>query len=135
MDFRCPAGCGYFEASEPLSAPVSTHARCPKCGTISPKVWLKPPMLGKIDKGVFVIDLPTGKPGSGQFTTMLRDEAEARLAYEPPVPFADEKARREVLSDRLDRLMAAQDRGEPIGKPPVDPDTIPESVKRVLNGR
>lgn len=131
MDFQCPTH-GYFEASEPISAAVSTHARCPGCQTISPKVWLKPPMLGKINKGVFVVDLPTGRPGSGQFTTMLRDEAEARLAYQPPVPFADEKARREKLSDQFDRLAAMQDRGELPEKPPINLDKVPESVKKAL---
>lgn len=131
MDFRCQTH-GTFECSEPLSAPVSTHARCPICGLICPKVWLKAPMIGKIDGGVFVVDLPTGKPGSGQFTTMLRDEAEARLAYEPPVPFADEKARKAELSERFDRLAAMQDSGTLPLRPEVAPKER-EVIEKALN--
>lgn len=82
MDFHC-AEHGFFEGSEPISAPVSETMPCPECGVESPKVWLKPPSIGKIYAGEFVVDFPGGH-------TLTRDECERRISEKPGVPFAND---------------------------------------------
>jgi len=120
MDFRCDVH-GVFEAVEPLHAPVSDRWRCPACGRSCIKVYLKAPMIGKIDNGVFVTDFPgpIGADGRPSRITMTRDEVERRLAYKP-----DDQHEFKIsnIEDRIERLMAKQDAGE---LPPA-PEPTPE---------
>lgn len=109
MDFRCFSH-GVFEASEPMSAPVSTHARCPICSTICVKVYLKAPTIGKISKGHgWITELPNipGKPPH----LLPTEEVERRLDMKPGVPFADDKATEAMLSEKFDKVAAQMDAG------------------------
>jgi hypothetical protein len=114
MDFRCDVH-GVFEAVEALTAPVSERWPCPTCGRSCVKVYLKAPMIGKIDNGTFVTDFPgpIGPDGKPSRITMTRDEVERRLDYRAPEPFSDAhlERTRDQRADALDRLIAAQDAG------------------------
>lgn len=100
MDFHCPVH-KFFEASEALSAPVSQTWPCPKCGVVSPKVWVKAPHLGKIQSGHgFVTKFPVGDPRKGKFVELPRDHCEELISREEGVPFADEPGFAERIFER-----------------------------------
>jgi len=92
MDFHCPAH-GFFEASEAINAPVSETWPCPQCEAVCPKVWLKAPAIGKIEKGTFVVDFPGGH-------TLTRDDAEERISRPEVLPFADDPGFGERMYDK-----------------------------------
>lgn len=113
MDFHCAAH-GFFEAREPFEAPVSTTWPCPKCGVAAAKVYLKAPSIGKINKGVFVVDFPGGH-------TLTRDDVEERISRKPGVPFESDAGFRDRVAQKVEKVLQMEAAGTlPPARKPTD---------------
>ncbi len=119
-DYRCPVD-GLWEFVDSMHDQVFDHLPCPTCRRAS-KRQVAIPIIGKIDRGVFVTDFQTGPRGE-QRTTLTRDEVERRLDYRPPDPFENHKPG--WSADLVEKVMAKQDAGEL----PPPREVTPEQVK------